>query len=60
MRRLDKAKAWLSKGADLADVAVNVGFADQAHFTRHFKKTFGMTPGHWKGLTSVASQRGGI
>ncbi|MGN7772435.1 AraC family transcriptional regulator [Phyllobacterium sp. 22552] len=57
MRRLDKAKAWLSKGANLADVAVSSGFADQAHFTRHFKKTFGITPGHWKGLTSAASRR---
>ena len=29
---------------DLADIAADVGFADQAHLTRHFKKLTGMTP----------------
>lgn len=55
MRRLDKAKAWLLKGCTLVEVAANAGFADQAHFTRHFKKAFGMTPGRWKKLTSAIS-----
>jgi AraC-like DNA-binding protein len=52
MRRLDKTRTWLSKGSSLADAAAQAGFADQAHFTRHFKKTFGMTPGRWKQLTA--------
>lgn len=50
MRKLDRAKALLSQGSSLADVAADTGFADQAHFTRHFKKTFGMTPGRWVAL----------
>ncbi|CDZ37922.1 AraC family transcriptional regulator [Neorhizobium galegae] len=54
MRRLDRAKVLLSQGGTLADVAVDTGFADQAHFTRHFKKTFGMTPGRWMALTRSA------
>ncbi len=51
MRRLDRAKIMLSEGGSLADVAADTGFADQAHFTRHFKKTFGMTPGRWVALS---------
>lgn len=47
MRRLDRAKAALTGGVSLAEAAFDAGFADQAHFTRHFKQTFGMTPGRW-------------
>jgi AraC-like DNA-binding protein len=54
MRRLDRAKIMLSEGGSLADVAADTGFADQAHFTRHFKKTFGMTPGRWVALSRSA------
>jgi AraC-like DNA-binding protein len=34
----------LIEGHDIAEVAVECGFADQSHFTRHFKRTFGVTP----------------
>jgi len=54
MRRLDRAKHLLSQGGSLADAAADAGFADQAHFTRHFKKTFGMTPGRWVALKKSA------
>lgn len=54
MRRLDQAKRLLADGRSIADVAVEVGFADQAHFTRHFRSTFGMTPGRWVNLQAVA------
>lgn len=54
MRRLDHAKHLLSQGGSLADAAADAGFADQAHFTRHFKKTFGMTPGRWVALKKSA------
>ncbi|WP_422375721.1 AraC family transcriptional regulator [Roseibium sp.] len=50
MRRLDRAKAKLVEGAALAEVAIDSGFADQSHMTRHFKKAYGMTPGQWRQL----------
>jgi AraC family transcriptional regulator len=44
--RLERARRLLERpGAALSDVAVRAGFADQAHFTRLFKREFGVTPG---------------
>jgi AraC-like DNA-binding protein len=47
MRRLDAVRRMLLGGASLAHVAATAGFADQSHMTRHFLKTFGLTPGRW-------------
>ena len=54
MRRLERAKRLLSTGCGIADAAADAGFADQAHFTRHFRKAFGMTPGRWNVLRNGA------
>jgi AraC family transcriptional regulator len=44
--RLDHARRMLeAPDAVLSDVAQRAGFADQAHFTRFFKREFGVTPG---------------
>lgn len=43
-RRIDLARRLLLEGAKPADVAVSVGFYDQAHLTRHFKKYTATTP----------------
>jgi AraC-like DNA-binding protein len=43
--RLSEAKKQLSKNIPIAQVAANTGFADQSHFSRTFKQTYGMTPG---------------
>lgn len=50
MRRLELARRGLLGGAALADAAAGAGFSDQAHFTRHFKNAYGMTPGRWSKL----------
>jgi AraC-like DNA-binding protein len=50
MRRLERAKRLLKQGDTLADAAADAGFADQAHFTRHFRRAFGMPPGRWLAL----------
>jgi AraC family transcriptional regulator len=44
--RVNSARQLLAAGArSLAEVAVAVGFADQSHFTREFKRILGVTPG---------------
>ena len=42
--RLERAKYLISRGAPIAQAAVAVGFADQAHLTRAFRRYLEMTP----------------
>jgi AraC family transcriptional regulator len=52
-RRLERARLLLdAPNARPSEVAAAVGFADQAHLTRLFRRQFGLTPG------AVARQRG--
>jgi AraC-like DNA-binding protein len=44
-RRVDRARALLLDRVPPAEVAATVGFYDQAHLTRHFRATLGVTPG---------------
>ena len=46
-RRLDAARDRILGGQPLADVAAEVGFFDQAHLTRRFKRFLGITPGRF-------------
>ncbi|MEL6380999.1 MAG: AraC family transcriptional regulator [Cyanobacteria bacterium J06626_18] len=45
--RIHHAKAQLAQGQSIAEVAIATGFADQSHFTRHFKRFVGVTPGQY-------------
>ncbi len=47
MRQLDSARRMLTGGAAITAVAGAVGFADQSHLSRLFKRTYGMTPAAW-------------
>jgi AraC-like DNA-binding protein len=47
MRRLQQAKAMMTKGVQLAEVASLCDFSDQSHMNRHFKKTYGISPKKW-------------
>ncbi|MGF6700203.1 AraC-like DNA-binding protein [Paraburkholderia sp. MM5496-R1] len=47
--RLQRALAPLRAGVPVTDVAAASGFTDQSHFTRHFRRMFGVPPGQWQG-----------
>ncbi len=47
--RLDRARWLMAGSADgLADIALACGFASQEHFTRHFTRRFGTSPGAFR------------
>ncbi len=50
MRRLDRVRDCVLRGASLADAAATCGFADQSHMTRHFTKAYGLSPGRWAAI----------
>jgi AraC-like DNA-binding protein len=43
--RIIKAKSFLRLGRSISETVSLVGFVDQSHFTRHFKRSVGVTPG---------------
>lgn len=43
--RVSRAEALLREGETIVGAAAEAGFTDQSHFTKHFKKAFGITPG---------------
>jgi len=47
-RRIQHARTRLKAGSLIADVAHELGFADQAHFQRVFKKHLAATPGQYR------------
>jgi AraC-like DNA-binding protein len=57
MRRLDFARHQLTQGRSLVEVALEAGFADQAHFSRMFKATFGITPALYRALRVPKSSK---
>ncbi|GFO55368.1 transcriptional regulator [Geomonas sp. Red276] len=46
--RLEKARELIRQGLPLVEVALQAGFADQSHLTRHFKTNYGITPGGFR------------
>jgi AraC-like DNA-binding protein len=48
--RIDRARELLLKGNSIAEVSTDVGFVDQSHFTRFFKRVVGIAPGRFVGL----------
>lgn len=46
--RAERARAMLARGVELAEVAQLLGFADQSHMTRVFKRCYGITPAAYR------------
>jgi AraC-like DNA-binding protein len=46
--RVNRAREFLRLGVSITDVAFSTGFSDQSHFSRHFKKMTGVTPGQYQ------------
>ncbi|WP_447740215.1 AraC family transcriptional regulator [Pseudomonas laurentiana] len=47
--RVNRGRQLLGEGQTLAEVAYQLGFADQSHFQRVFKAHVGVTPGQYRG-----------
>jgi AraC-like DNA-binding protein len=48
--RISRGRQLLNRGASPAAAAAAVGFADQSHFARHFKRVWKITPGEYARL----------
>jgi AraC-like DNA-binding protein len=57
MRRLEFVRERLG-GVRMADLALEAGFSDQAHFARLFKGAFGVTPGRYARLAHNRGETG--
>lgn len=51
VKRIERAKTLLRQGCPLADTPFQVGFYDQAHFSRAFRRVTGVTPGSYREAT---------
>nr|WP_246600671.1 AraC family transcriptional regulator [Candidimonas humi] len=51
-RRIDRAKQLLLGGMSVIDAALETGFFDQSHFTRHFRRIVGVPPRSYVSLLS--------
>jgi AraC-like DNA-binding protein len=45
--RIRKARELLNGGVPIVEVALQLGYADQSHFTNRFKRALGITPGQY-------------
>ncbi|WP_321354859.1 AraC family transcriptional regulator [Pseudomonas extremaustralis] len=55
--RLARARHWLAKGEQPADVAIALGFADQSHLGRWFVRAYGLTPAAYRKRCSYLPDR---
>jgi AraC family transcriptional regulator len=54
-RRIQRAQElMLVTDRPLASIAIQCGWADQAHYTRMFRRTVGVTPARWRRLRAEA------
>jgi AraC-like DNA-binding protein len=51
--RIAEARRLLRVDHPIADIAAQTGFCDQSHFSRHFKRIVGMTPGEYASHSKI-------
>jgi AraC-like DNA-binding protein len=54
--RVLRARDLIAAGRPLSDVSLEVGFVDQSHMTRHFKRLLGFTPARYASIRSIPSK----
>lgn len=54
--RIHRARVMLKSGLPIASVAAALGFSDQSHLNRHFKKLTGITPGTYRTATTSKTE----
>ena len=63
-RRLERAcHLMITSAASLSEIALSVGFSDQAHLCRLFRQAFGQSPAHWRrerGIPDEVTSRTGL
>ena len=63
-RRLERAcHLMITSAVSLSEIALSVGFSDQAHLCRLFRQAFGQSPASWRrerGLPGEIASRAGI
>jgi AraC family transcriptional regulator len=58
-RRLQRAEQYmLQSDASLSEIALQCGFADQAHLSKHFRQHTGRTPASWRRARRVSMVAG--
>lgn len=57
--RVSRARSLLRRGRSISDAACAAGFVDQSHFTHHFKRFTGVTPGRYLRLEQECTRRSG-
>jgi AraC-like DNA-binding protein len=55
--RVRKARELIDQRMELADAAIAVGYADQSHLTRRFKRFLGITPGQYRGQSKIRQDK---
>jgi AraC-like DNA-binding protein len=56
--RVRKARELMDKGVKLAEAAIAVGYSEQSHLTRRFKRVLGITPGQYLRESKIRQDRG--
>ncbi len=51
--RVRRARSLLRAGVPIAETALQVGFTDQSHLSRHFKRTVGVPPGQYARASKI-------